>query len=283
MLSAIISRLRSAGRAIPLVASYDVQEKIWTRRCTVSTRERKRAPGSHPTAIRRLLIHALPATGLTDAVMNPSAAHPHDFRRIIVTDAIMNGLPPLPDQLGIGRADVCVKMDALTTGRVNPIIVAGAALLRIRWFVRTPIWMFRARLGFVFGSRLLMLEHVGRVSGRRRYVVLEVVDHPAADRYVVVSGFGERAQWFRNVAANPRVRIFLASHLPALAIASRLDADPAAAALSRYAAAHPQSWAKLRPVLEQTLGARINEHDTELPVIVIELVDPAITLPALGR
>lgn len=282
MLSAIISRLRSAGRAIPLVASYDVQEKIWTRRCTVSTRERKRAPGSHPTAIRRLLIHALPRDRADRCSDEPLRCSPPRFPQNHC-HRCMNGLPPRPDQLGIGRTDVCVKMDAVTTGRVNPIIVAGAAVLRIRWFVRTPIWMFRARLGFVFGSRLLMLEHVGRVSGRRRYVVLEIVDHPAADRYVVVSGFGERAQWFRNVAANPRVRIYLASHLPALAIASRLDADPAAAALSRYAAAHPQSWAKLRPVLEQTLGARINDHDTELPVIVIELVDPAITLPALGR
>ena len=46
-----------------------------------------------PTAIRKLLINALGATGLTDATTTP-AFSPHDFRRIFVTDAIMNGLPP---------------------------------------------------------------------------------------------------------------------------------------------------------------------------------------------
>ena len=47
-----------------------------------------------PTAIRKLLINALGATGLTDANGDPLAFSPHDFRRIFVTDAIMNGLPP---------------------------------------------------------------------------------------------------------------------------------------------------------------------------------------------
>ncbi|MGW4714622.1 hypothetical protein [Nocardia sp. NPDC004260] len=30
----------------------------------------------------------------------------------------------------------------------------GARLLRTRWFVRAPIAVFRARLGFLFGGRL---------------------------------------------------------------------------------------------------------------------------------
>jgi hypothetical protein len=55
----------------------------------------------------------------------------------------------------------------------------AARLLGVRWFVRAPIWLFRARLGFLAGSRLIMLEHIGRTSGQRRYVVLEVVDHPS--------------------------------------------------------------------------------------------------------
>ncbi|HTM84573.1 MAG TPA: nitroreductase family deazaflavin-dependent oxidoreductase, partial [Mycobacterium sp.] len=39
--------------------------------------------------------------------------------------------------------------------------------------MRAPIWLYRARLGALLGSRLLMLEHRGRTSGARRYVVLE--------------------------------------------------------------------------------------------------------------
>lgn len=163
-------------------------------------------------------------------------------------------------------------MNPVTTRRRNPIARAGAALLQVRWFVRAPLWLYRARLGFVFGTRLLMLEHVGRTSGLRRYVVLEIIDHPAPSRYIVVSGFGDRAQWFRNVEANPQVRVYLGSRAPRRATAHRLDADASAGALGRYANAHLRSWAKLRPVLEQTLGTHIDEHGTELPMIAIDLV-----------
>lgn len=61
----------------------------------------------------------------------------------------------------------------------------AAGLLRVRWLVRAPIGLYRAHLGFLFGSRLLMLEHTGRKSGTRRYVVLEVVGHPRPGTYVV--------------------------------------------------------------------------------------------------
>jgi deazaflavin-dependent oxidoreductase (nitroreductase family) len=139
----------------------------------------------------------------------------------------------------------------------------------VRWFVRAPIWLFRARLGAIFGGRLLMLEHRGRKSGRRRQVVLEVVDRPEPGTYVIVSGFGKRAQWYRNVEADPRVRVWLGSHGPVAAVARPLGPEEAAAALRRYADAHPRAWASLRPVLEQTLGARIEEGGTELPMVAL--------------
>jgi hypothetical protein len=69
----------------------------------------------------------------------------------------------------------------------------GARVLANRALMRAPIWLYRARLGFLFGSRTLMLEHIGRNSGARRYVVLEVVGHPTPDVYVIASGFGLRA------------------------------------------------------------------------------------------
>lgn len=94
-------------------------------------------------------------------------------------------------------------MPASASSRLAALGAAMAArLLRARWLVRAPIWLYRGRLGIVFGSRLLMLEHTGRTSGARRYAVLEVIDRPSPGRYVVSSGFGARAQWFRNVQAN---------------------------------------------------------------------------------
>lgn len=147
----------------------------------------------------------------------------------------------------------------------------GAAVLHVRWFVRAPIWLYRARLGAVFGSRLLMIEHIGRSSGLRRYVVLEVIDRPSPNCCVVVSGFGRRAQWLRNVEANPHVRVHLGSRAPVAAVARRLDPEATTASLGRYAHAHPRSWAKLRPLLEKTLGTPIGELGTGLPLIAIDL------------
>ncbi len=159
-----------------------------------------------------------------------------------------------------------------TTSRVmSTIAVRAAALLRVRWFVRAPIWLYRARLGAIFGSRLLMLEHIGRTSGARRYVVLEIIARPAPHRYIVASGFGARAQWFRNVRANPQVRVYLGGHPPVTATAHTLTSEQNASALATYASAHPRAWRTLKPVLETTLGARIVEQAATLPLVALDL------------
>jgi len=148
----------------------------------------------------------------------------------------------------------------------SPVTRTAARMLRMRWLARAPIWLFRARLGFVAGSRLLMLEHTGRTSGVRRYVVLEVVARTPGT-YVVASGFGTRAQWFRNVRAKPQVCVWAGGHGPAAATARLLTASEAQAAIGAYAAKHPRAWAALAPVFAATLGAPVQE----LPLIALEL------------
>ena len=159
-------------------------------------------------------------------------------------------------------------MPALTSSRAPAL---AARLLRTRWIVRAPVWLYRARLGFVFGSRLLMLEHTGRKSGIRRYVVLEAVDHPDPHTYIVAAGFGDRAQWLRNVRASPRVRVYTGYRRPVPAIARPLTSEETAAALTAYARSHPRAWAALKPVFEATLGARIDSDGTSLPMIALDL------------
>lgn len=125
----------------------------------------------------------------------------------------------------------------------------GLRLLRTRAFARAPIPVYRVGLGAVFGSRLLMLEHTGRVSGALRHVVLEVTGRPGPGRYVVVSGFGERAQWLRNVLARPQVRVWTGWHRAMAAEAVRLPVDQAQAVFDRYPVEHPAGWAQLEPII----------------------------------
>jgi len=147
---------------------------------------------------------------------------------------------------------------------------AAAGLLRTRWLVRAPVWLYRARLGMLLGPRFVMLEHTGRKSGARRYVVLEVVERHRPDTFIVVSGFGDRAQWFRNVRANPRVRVYFLSRRPAPATARVLPRAEAAAALAAYSARHPRAWAAVQPVLQGTLGGPAAGVTSRLPVVALE-------------
>ena len=88
--------------------SYDVRERVWHPPMPLLF---QRGIGSEnraftPSAIRKLLISALAATGLTDAAGDPLLFSPHDFRRIFVTDAIMSGLPPHIAQVICGHRNI---------------------------------------------------------------------------------------------------------------------------------------------------------------------------------
>ncbi|WP_331459249.1 site-specific integrase [Saccharothrix sp. NRRL B-16348] len=112
VLSAMVNRLRAPNGAIPLVASYDIRERVWNPPMPLLF---QRSIGSEnrpftPTAIRKLLINALAATGLTDAGGDPLMFSPHDFRRIFVTDAIMSGLPPHIAQVICGHKSIDTTM-----------------------------------------------------------------------------------------------------------------------------------------------------------------------------
>ncbi len=73
---------------------------------------------------------------------------------------------------------------------------------------RLTILLFRARLGWLFGNRFLMLTHIRRKSGQPRRTVFEVLRYdPTSDTYFVASAPRERANWFRNVRMTPDVVI----------------------------------------------------------------------------
>lgn len=143
----------------------------------------------------------------------------------------------------------------------------GARLLQNRRCVRAPIWLYRHGLGWLLGGRVLMLEHIGRRSGRPRYVCLEVVSRPDPDVIVVVSGFGERAQWYRNLRANGSCAVSIGRARRVPAQARLMDAAESAAILQEYQRAHPQAWRRLRSVIEEAVSGQV----TELPMVELGL------------
>lgn len=113
VLSTIITRVRGNNAAVPLVPAYDSRERLWSPPTPLLFQHRH---GSENRAIstatiRKVLINALAHTGLTDPVTSdPLIFTPHDFRRLFITDAVLNGLPPHIAQIIAGHHDINVTL-----------------------------------------------------------------------------------------------------------------------------------------------------------------------------
>jgi deazaflavin-dependent oxidoreductase (nitroreductase family) len=129
-------------------------------------------------------------------------------------------------------------------------LVARAA----RTLARAPIGLYDAGYGCLLGHRCLMLEHTGRISGRPRFVVLEVVRRTDGGRYAVASGRGTAADWYRNVIKEPQVRVSVGRLRRVPAVARPLDHDEGRAVLEAYRTERPGTWRLLKPFITRVLG-----------------------------
>jgi deazaflavin-dependent oxidoreductase (nitroreductase family) len=78
----------------------------------------------------------------------------------------------------------------------------------LRLAFRLPIYLYRLNLGWLLGHRFLLLVHRGRSSGLLRETVLEVLLHdPATRESVVLSAWGEKADWCRNIELTPALEV----------------------------------------------------------------------------
>jgi deazaflavin-dependent oxidoreductase (nitroreductase family) len=143
----------------------------------------------------------------------------------------------------------------------------------LRRLARLPIYLYRMHLGRLLGTRFLRLKHIGRVSSLPRFTVLEVLDYDRdKDTYFVASGWGERSDWVKNIAADPQVEIQVAGrHIPARA--RRAAPDEAAQEMLQYGRAHPTALQELARVM----GYRVERSEAaylalgrEVPVFAFE-------------
>ncbi len=111
VLSQIILRVRDSTGAVPLVPSYDIIEKTWNPPMPLLFQQRVGTENRDlPTAtLRRMLNNIVAAAGFSSGGQ-PVTFTPHDFRRIFITDAIMNGLPPHIAQIVAGHHDINTTM-----------------------------------------------------------------------------------------------------------------------------------------------------------------------------
>lgn len=137
--------------------------------------------------------------------------------------------------------------------------------------LRAPILLYRARLGFLLGHRFLMLEHTGRRSGVVRRTVLEVVTETDEAVYVA-AGWGSKADWLRNVRADPDVVVHIGTRRFATR-AHTVDPSRARSVLAEYGERHPKSLGKLAGFMLDDPGSTTLEQVDRLAdtIPVVEL------------
>lgn len=118
-----------------------------------------------------------------------------------------------------------------------------------RLVYRLPIHVYRPVLGWIFDSRPLLLDHIGRRTGKRRQSVLEVVEHDHVDGSVVVaSGWGASSAWYSNVMHTPAVSIQVGTRTLAVT-AVPIPPDEGEYIFARYVAHDPMAATWLLPRL----------------------------------
>jgi hypothetical protein len=112
VLSAIICRIRGDDGAVPLAVTYDSHERVYGPPMPILFQKRVGLENRQISApaIRKLLDLALAGAGITGTAGQPLRLVPHDFRRLFITDAVMNGMPPHIAQLVAGHADINTTM-----------------------------------------------------------------------------------------------------------------------------------------------------------------------------
>ncbi len=90
-----------------------------------------------------------------------------------------------------------------------------------------------------------MIEHRGRKSGNLYRTVLEVVGrYPDKGEWIVTSGTGPKADWYRNLQAGNLDAIWIGSSRDDATVRF-LEAGEAATVFHDYETAHPRTAAKL--------------------------------------
>ncbi len=112
-----------------------------------------------------------------------------------------------------------------------------------KYLLKAPSLLYRARLGFVFGKRFLMIEHRGRRSGKLYRTVIEVAGR-VGEEWICTSGTGPRADWYRNICEGGLVAIWVGSRRHE-ATMRQLPAAEASRVMADYEAAHPETARKL--------------------------------------
>ncbi|MGP8206651.1 MAG: tyrosine-type recombinase/integrase [Acidimicrobiales bacterium] len=112
VLSEVIRRVRGPDGAVRMVRAWDYHERAWLPPSPLLFQHRVGPEHKEFNIpfVNTLINDAIARTGLVGVDGHPVHFTPHDFRRMFITDAVMNGLPPHIAQVIAGHHDLNVTM-----------------------------------------------------------------------------------------------------------------------------------------------------------------------------
>lgn len=120
---------------------------------------------------------------------------------------------------------------------------SSKGLLRLGF--RIPVYFYRLGIGWLFGERLVMIEHLGRKTGSLHQAVVEVIEcDPQTGGITVVAGYGEQTQWYQNLKAHPETTIQIGRHKMTV-VAEFVAPEDGEDIMSRYVNRHRKLTAEL--------------------------------------
>jgi len=79
---------------------------------------------------------------------------------------------------------------------------------------RVPLPLYRRGLGWLLGHTFLVVTHAGRKTGKpHATVAMALAYDPGTHETVICSGWGENADWIRNIRVRPALQIEIGREL----------------------------------------------------------------------
>ena len=109
------------------------------------------------------------------------------------------------------------------------------------WVARLPVVFYRLGLNRLLGEQLILLNHIGRITGAHHQALVRVVGHKAdPETYYIASAWGFKSQWPRNLLAHPEIVVQIGSRKLTV-IAQLLTPEQGAHVLIDYRQHYPMA------------------------------------------
>ena len=110
----------------------------------------------------------------------------------------------------------------------------------LRIIFRLPIWQYKLGLQGPISGQILILNTIGRKSGKKRQTALGYGYDANSKTYSVMTGWGGRSDWYQNALVNPDVELWIGRQR-IKAIAKPVPSDQAIEKMKALVAINPHA------------------------------------------